>query len=456
MLRTLFVLAILIPWFFIAIRYRFAAVLLYVWFAAFRPQDWIWVDISSLRLSLVLGLLAFVPALLVGIWPNITHPLSLGAIAFLILSLVSQVDAVETTVGWYWIDYTARLILMCLLTTSIVNTRKRLIWMVAVIAGSYGFHSSKAGVNFLLTGSRYYDGLSGAYSDNNGYALAIVMILPLLMATAQNVTMGGWKGKWVEWSLPWIRRGALLAIPLSVGTIVATFSRGGLLGLSVCVLVYVMFQRRRMAMLTAMAAVLIPAVIWIGLPEGYLDRMQTIRTYQQVDETSAVSRLHFWEVAVAMARARPFGVGLRQYEEAYDRFDFSNGQYGEYRSVHSSHLQVLAELGYAGAAVWAGLLGYAAFAAFRIRQRAKRKNLAPDVSWFLTTYANAFLASMAGFVVGGAFIALALNDITWYVFALVAALDRLSARMCAEADQDASEATSRVTAGPILARQGAA
>jgi hypothetical protein len=39
---------------------------------------------------------------------------------------------------------------------------------------------------------------------------------------------------------------------------------------------------------------------------------------------------------------------------------------------------------------------------------------------------------MIGFVVGGAFLALALNDLTWLTFAMVAAVDRLSLKMCEE------------------------
>ena len=34
---------------------------------------------------------------------------------------------------------------------------------------------------------RFADGLAGAFVDNNGYALGAVMIMPLLMATAEFV-----------------------------------------------------------------------------------------------------------------------------------------------------------------------------------------------------------------------------------------------------------------------------
>ena len=56
MLRTVFILLILIPGFVAALRNRYAALLMYLWFALFRPQDWLWIDITSLRLSMVLGI----------------------------------------------------------------------------------------------------------------------------------------------------------------------------------------------------------------------------------------------------------------------------------------------------------------------------------------------------------------------------------------------------------------
>ena len=56
MLRSLLILAILVPGFFAALRNRYDALLMYLWFALFRPQDWLWIDITSLRLSMVLGI----------------------------------------------------------------------------------------------------------------------------------------------------------------------------------------------------------------------------------------------------------------------------------------------------------------------------------------------------------------------------------------------------------------
>ena len=51
----------------------------------------------------------------------------------------------------------------------------------------------------------------------------------------------------------------------------------------------------------------------------------------------------------------------------------------------------------------------------------------PAAARFYSTFANGLMASIVAFLVGGAFLAQALNDLNWMTFALVAILDRLSA-----------------------------
>jgi len=177
--------------------------------------------------------------------------------------------------------------------------------------------------------------------------------------------------------------------------------------------------------LVVIAVVVLIALPFVPMPEGYFDRLQTIQTYEETNETSALSRLHFWKVAMRMAADRPLGVGLRNFDHAYDRYDFLGGEYGYGRSVHSSHFQALAEMGYLGAILWVALLVYANVAALRIRAFGATSGLPSDEARFYTTVGNALIVSMVAFIVGGGFIALLNNDITWYTFAIVAAGDRL-------------------------------
>lgn len=423
MIRTLIVFAIMIPGLAAATLNRFAALLLYVWFALFRPQEWVWFDISFLRLSMLTGALLVLPSLATGILPNVTHPLSAGIIGFMVAGILSALHATRPAIAWEWVEFFIRLSLVCLLAVTIVSDKNRFRLLVAVIAGSLGFHAAKAGLNTILEGGvRYAEGLAGAWVDNNGYAVGMVTVTPLILATAQN------------FQHIWIKRVFWLAVPLTVLSVISTFSRGGFLSLCMGSLTLVMLQKRRLPALVAMGVLAVPVAMFMASQEGYLDRLSTIRTYEERGETSAMSRIHFWEVAIDMAVDHPLGVGFFNYEPTYNAYDFSFGLYGTNRSVHNSHLQALSEAGFLGAAVWVGLFVYAFVCAFRIRRRGMRSDLPPDEQRMFTTYGNAFIASMAGFLTGGTFIAMMLNDLTWLIFAAIASLDRISKACCDAAD----------------------
>jgi probable O-glycosylation ligase (exosortase A-associated) len=413
-----------------ALTNRFAALLLYLWFALFRPQDWLWMDITRFRLSMVLGAMLIGPSLLTGILPNVTHPLSIGGLLFLASALVSQMGAFSPDVGWLWIDFLVRLLLVCMLLVTLSSTPQRIVAVLAVIACSLGIHAGKAGFAWLVIGGvRFADGLSGAFVDNNGYAMGTVMIMPLLIATAQNIHFL-FEGRWPQVET-WARRAVYGMAFFCTFTVIGTYSRGGFLSLSAAVLLFIALQKRRAAAFAGLGVVVLLGLVIVPLPKEYTERLSTIRTYEEIGEDSAMSRPHFWKVAVRMAEQNFFGVGLRGYDNAYDKYDFLDGRYGRGRSVHSSHYMVLAELGYPGAAVWGSMLIGSFLIGWRTRARAWSPDLPEDARNFVFTCSNALMVSMAGFTVGGSFLALALNDLTWLTFALLAALDRWSRNACA-------------------------
>src|SRR5690349_2943708 len=103
-----------------AVWTRFGGLLFYLWFSLFRPQDWVWIDVEAFRLSLFAGALFVLPSLLSGVWPNLTHPISIGSILFLANALVAQTNAIDPATGWFWLDFLFRQVLVSLLFISIV------------------------------------------------------------------------------------------------------------------------------------------------------------------------------------------------------------------------------------------------------------------------------------------------------------------------------------------------
>lgn len=397
---------------------RHIGLLTYVWFALFRPLEWVFWYLVPYRLSLVSGLLLLVPCLFSGILPNFSHPLTILSWLFMALTLVAQTTSYLNP-DWAWVDQLARLMIVSALAVTLLNTRQKLSQFVAVIAGSFAFYSAKAGIVTLTTGGvRFSDGQAGSFVDNNGYALAINMAIPLMAATGATL-MADLPG------LKFMRLGFLVAVPLSVFTVIGTMSRAGLLALATLALILALLQRRPMLWTAGLVVAAVLTYNFAPMPEGYLERVETITTYNEVGEGSALGRLHFWRVAVRMVEAHPLGVGLRQYDTAYDDYDDSGGLFGSKRSVHNSHLQVLSELGYAGFVVWVAAFGYALTVGLRIRFAAtKLAGLTDEERRFYVSMATALLASMCAFIVGGTFIAAANNELTWLTFASLAALQR--------------------------------
>jgi probable O-glycosylation ligase (exosortase A-associated) len=438
MLRTLLVLSIVIPGIFMALGSRYWGLLLYFWNAFFRPQDFMWMRTAEFRLSFLMGVIFVVPALLTGLWPNLSHPLSIGMLLFLISGLLAQTNALDQVTGWRWVDAQSRLTIVLLLAVNLVRTPRQVMGLIAVAACSIGFYGAKAGLaSFMGGGVQFFDGLEGAFTDNNSYALAIDMTIPLLVAVAQNAELTF--GAIVPASyIRWIRLGLYISVPLCLYTVISTFSRGGFLGLAAVAVAYVMFHPRRLRMMLALAFVGSLAFV-VPLPKGYVERLSTLQELQEdadnPGEDVTEGRFYFWGMATEMALEHPLGVGMRNFTAQYLAFDEMRGAYGRRRDVHSSHFQILAEQGFLGAAVWILQFAYAFLLGRTIRNRSRTPGLSKESKIFLESTSTALMVSMAGFLVGGSTVSAALNELTWLTFALLASLDYVSKQLCQEAAQ---------------------
>jgi probable O-glycosylation ligase (exosortase A-associated) len=418
-MRTIFILALTSLGLGSALVSRHLALLVYVWISLFRPFEWVYVDLTWMRLSLMAGLLLLVPSILTARFPNVTHPLSIMSWLFMGAVVVAQLTTPVIVLNWEYVDQFVRLLVVSLLAVTLLDTKQRLSHFIAMIGASIGFYSAKGGVAALMgSGVRFVDGI-GAFPDNNDYAMAVNMAIPFMAVSAATLQVP-FPG------IRYIRKAFIVAIPLSVITIIGTSSRGGLVAMAALAVVVALLQKRRFLWLGGMVLAGVLTYNFAPMPEGYLERMNTMRTYEQDNETSALGRLHFWEVATIMARENPLGIGLRYYNLAYDQYDPLHGYYGRSRAVHSSHFQVLAETGYLGMLLWVGLFAVAFGICLRIRFSVGRlTGLSDEDRRFYTLMSTALAASMFAFVVGGTFLAAAANDLTWLTFGGVAAMHRL-------------------------------
>jgi len=150
--------------------------------------------------------------------------------------------------------------------------------------------------------------------------------------------------------------------------------------------------------------------------------METTFAPKKYNEASALSRLHFWKVAVRMANENPvFGVGFSAYNAAYDKYDDGDGKHASQRSVHSSWFGVLSECGYFGTSIYVLIL----FLAWRTLQRVKKRAKEDPRYEELAKYAVALEAAFVPVIVAGAFVIFQYNEMLWNFLGLTMALDHI-------------------------------
>lgn len=433
MIRSLVVIiALVIGWSF-AIQSPLFAAAFYLWIAYFRPESWAWSDVfSTLNLSYFAGAFllirtAFSPVKLRFDYRNIMMFLFLGL--GLISSLLGPNQAYSMG---YWQEFAKTIIVSYLLTVLITNA-KDLRLILTVIVLSLGFEAGKQGwANLVLNPGAPNTNSVPFLGDNNLVAVGMAMLLP--MAGALGITSTGWQKRAYQF--------------LSIGVFyraVSTYSRGGLLAIGAVGGMY--FWRSQHKLRTMAAFALAVALVLPVLPQAYWDRMATIMVPAEERDDSQQSRLHFWQVAVAMANDRPLlGVGHNGYPRAYNQYDWTNGQYLTNRAVHSAWFGILGELGYPGLLLFGGIVFTSLRACRRVRKSAQRG----EIPGPLGPYAIGLESALIAFCVGGSFVSFQYNEMLWHFFALTMALEAVAVKEAATERERlaALAAPPPVTVGP--------
>jgi putative inorganic carbon (hco3(-)) transporter len=416
MLRTVFVvIALAIGWGF-ALQSALYALGLYLWIAYFRPESWAWSDIfTTLNLSYFAGAYLLLRTVLAGTPIRLTTRSSL-LFLYLAWALLSTTQGLNYDYSMpYWQEF-AKAVIISYLITILVQTTADLRFVLMVITFSLGFEAVKQGwLQLLLNPGEANGNRIPFLGDNNLVAVGMAMLLPVIAALAATST--GWLKRLFQF--------------MSVGVLyraVSTYSRGGLLALGALGGMHLWRSPNKLR--TVAAFVVLLAVVVPVLPQAYWDRMATIAAPADERDASQTGRLHFWQVASAMASDHPIlGIGHRGYEAAYDTYDWSQGEQGRRRAVHSAWFGVLAEAGYPGLLIYVAIVVSSFFACRRVRKSAARGEV-PDE---LGAYARALETGLVAFIIGGSFVSFQYCEMLWHYFGLTMALERVAVRAVAEA-----------------------
>jgi len=239
-------------------------------------------------------------------------------------------------------------------------------------------------------------------------------------------------------------------------SVVATFSRGGFLGL-IPVLIYCYFLSPK-KVLTGIAGVCVALTLSTVIPEKY-DMTYSQRLSSMVAEfngeekgTGELRREH-WTIARQMFYDNPLlGIGFKNYpwniryyqtEEQYESIGRSLGGY----AAHSLYFTVLAELGAVGVLIFGALLWYNFKDIRWIIRVTKEMAPQPDIvaasgmpsthpqlresMTYARYYAHAILAAFVGYLVSGIFLTVFDYPHFWLLTALLGGLKQATAALAA-------------------------
>jgi putative inorganic carbon (hco3(-)) transporter len=148
-------------------------------------------------------------------------PLAIFTLLFMVWVMVTSFFALApSSIVWArWTDV-LKILFMCLVGYALTTTRERvdrLIWAVVLSLGIWGVKG--AIMSLLHGGTRIHGPDQGANADNNHFAVALIMILPLVF---------------YQWHLAkarYLRYGLMVMGFFVTLAVIFTYSRGGLLGL---------------------------------------------------------------------------------------------------------------------------------------------------------------------------------------------------------------------------------
>lgn len=433
-MRDLLMLAAMSAFVPMAIADGFVAYLLWAWTSVFAPNYYLYGFMAEVRYNLLFASIALF-ALVLGRkhapmeWST-TQRLFLALLIHATLCALFGYTPNRLNLEVY--EGLVKALVFCMVMSMFVHDRLRLHVLLVAIAFGMGFHGLLEGAKFVVSGGGHkVQGIATSMiSDNNHFAVGLLMVLPILFYLYQ----------YSERRI--VRLGFLGAFVLTAFAIVGTFSRGGFIGLAM-VGIWLVFSSRRKFLSVAAVGMVAMALLTFA-PEAWFDRIDSINNASE--DSSFMGRVIAWKISAAIALDNPiFGGGFHAvqafqvwnaFKESIDFLSFIPTPAPEMvgRAAHSIYFEVLGDMGFVGLllflAVWAN--------AWRTAQAVKRATENDPERVWARDLSDMMRVSLLVYAVSGAAVSMAYFELFYMIVAMTAVLKRcaLGKPVAAEAAQE--------------------
>jgi probable O-glycosylation ligase (exosortase A-associated) len=296
-------------------------------------------------------------------------------------------------------DKVMKINLMVFVALILLSSKKHVFALVWVAAGSLAILGAKGGVFTVLTGGSYRVwGPPGSFiQDNNEFALALVMTIPLLRFLQMQLVHG------------WGRRGMTVVMLLCAAAALGSHSRGALLAISAMTLM--LWWRGKNKGAVGIVLVIAGVLLVSFMPDEWTNRMSTIDNYQE--DRSALGRISAWWTAWNLAFHYPLGVGFNFVRP--ELFALYSPTPDYVHAAHSIYFLVLGNHGFVGLLLFLLIWFFTWSSAGWLRKNAAGD---PQTQWAADLGGMAQV-SLLGYAVGGAFLSLSYFDLPYYIMVMV-------------------------------------
>lgn len=399
-MRDLLVIAIVLAGCIAAFKRPWIGVMLWTWLSIMNPHRYTWgIAYSAPLAAMAAG------ATLLGMFmtreresPFKGSPVNwfLAFMAWMTLSWLMGIDPSSDYEQWKKV---MKIDVMLLVALALLHSREHIVALMWVCAVSLALIGIKGGIFTILGGGaeRVWGPPGSFIEDNNAFALALVMTIPLLRFLQLQVQS--------RWGKIWLSITMLLCAVSALGS----QSRGAFLAIFAMAVTLWLRGQNKLRVGVILIAVAVPLVAF--MPDQWSARMSTIRTYE--DDRSAMGRISAWWNAWNLAWHYPFGVG---FDAARPELFAKYSPYPDLvQGGHSIYFLALGNHGFIGLALFLMILVTAWKSAGWLRTQ---KSLVPEASWAADLGAMCQV-SLAGYFVGGAFLSLTYFDLPYDIMAMI-------------------------------------
>ena len=356
-------------------------------FSYLNPHAYAWGPVRSLPVYYILFLVVVFSTLKTSDKQPIPKDWRISAFLMLWVYFVfttMQSPIFDIALDKFW--FICKIFIPFYFTWVLINTREKLYYLISTIGASIGIVAVKGGIFAILTGfsHRVYGPPNTQFEDNNLFAVAMLMAVPLILVWEKEIQKG------------WLKKAILLSIPVIYAASLSSWSRGALL--TMIALTFTLISNSKHKYFMIPLVVLGTFFVIPFLPEEWFGRMHTIETYEE--DESAMSRLLTWADGWDYVLSHPFtGAG------------FDGWVHVTMRDWHSSYVEMLAEHGFIAFGLWISML---VGTLINLTNLAKKAKGIDGLEW-ICSYSLMVRTSIVCYMVGTAFLGLAYWDLIYHL-----------------------------------------